>query len=251
MKAKRKPFDRRLTQAADSGSARSNWLSPTAKKPLEAWHIAVRGTIDLRVHHPEWYRRIGCISDSELDEGMKSLLMVGDQHKQAGVMQFDVGRFAINVIPDRWMVQTVTEANCDRLIEVAVEVFKHLQGISLTAYGINKTLILELKTKSAKQFLADQLLGSKLALQPGNADAFLAYAARHDDADTQIWFNQSTASEKWLVVDHNRHHPIDPPSRDVDLGSKLQQHAKADWITATNYRAKLALAIGEGEENGE
>jgi len=150
-KKKRTAFDR--LKAATSGVLpRPNFpiSGPSTIKPPEAWHIAVRGNLDLRQHHPAWYKLIGCISDSELSEGLTSLQSIAFPVLHGGVMQFDVGDFAINVIPDRWMIQTITEANCDKIIKVASIVFEKLSEISLTAYGIHKNYDLGVREANGK-----------------------------------------------------------------------------------------------------
>jgi hypothetical protein len=147
------------------------------------------------------------------------------------------------------MIQTVTESNCDRIIEVAAIVFRRLNEISLTAYGINKSMVLELEKRTAKQFLANQLIGANLALRKCDGEARMFFVEHREDGDTQIWLHPSPAGERWLNVEHNEHHPITTAgaSEYFDLGAMLNRDAKADWKTASRYGDDLAKAIAEGD----
>jgi hypothetical protein len=243
-------FDR-LRLAQQAGMPKSNWVQaiPGDQRPPEAWHIAVRGNIDIRQHHPDWYLRIGCIDEAEHADGMKSLAMVALPQAPGGIMQFDVGAFAINVIPDRWMIQTVTESNKERLIEIVSAVFDRLRDITITAYGVNKTLILEVRNGSASHFLAEQLSFSQLGLETKQSEASIQFVKHLENHDTQIWFHALPENSRWIVVEHNQHHPVTKTPPTFDLRAAMKIDAMADWSAAAAYEATLANSIASGETN--
>ena len=80
----------------------------------DLWQIVVIGAIDTRQHSPQWYRIIEAITDNELKSAMTTLagviFPVLPTSMTLGVPpppafgQFDVGPFAISVVPDKWTV---------------------------------------------------------------------------------------------------------------------------------------------------
>jgi hypothetical protein len=226
---------------------------PPMGQPIDSWHIAVAGNIDVRQHHPFWYHAINCISDGELPIGLNSLFVLpAPIFSRSGVVlgigaaQFSVGQFIIDVIPERWMIQTWVEANCDRMIEVASVVFGKLNELPVTGYGINRSMFLDLGTTPAKQFLADQLAGAKLALPKGKSEAYIRYVEYLGNKETQIAFSATPSRENLLNVDYNRHHPTTGFGGYFDLGSLLRENAKADWTSASAYGEELARLIAPG-----
>lgn len=248
----------RLKEAASSvslpGAAIVIPPAPVAE-PTSVWQIVVAGTIDPRQHAVEWYQTIGCLSSAEEFARAKQSLVavIVPENAAAGpqptVVQFDTGVFAIVANFDRWIIQTSSEDNCKRMLDVASQVFKKLYELPIRAYGINKTFALRLHKLSATQFLADQLASTDLGLPSGKASAQLTHTRRGDESDTMIQLSQSPLGEKWLSVLYNEHHPIRPLQGGYfDLGPLLVAHAEADWKSADNYRTELSECIARAEE---
>jgi hypothetical protein len=237
-------------------SLASNAPTPTAAHPIEVWQIVVVGNIDLRQHHPYWYRQIEAITESEMAAAIKSLqaLIVPTPPgapPQATFLQFDIGEFIVNVIADRWIIQTDKEAVCPRMVAVASLVFKKLWEISITAFGVNRTWTLKLSTVTAAQFLGDRLRQTDLALPAGKSSGQFFFADIAADFTTNYTLLPSPVNDKSLLVTYNRHHAIVKAAGKpnyFDLGDLINGCAESDWKSAIQYRAELERCVVKAEE---
>src|SRR6185437_16002494 len=114
----------RLKAATDAVDfPRPDSLFPIQELSPDVWQVVVTGTIDPRQHVPEWYHLIGCLSDEELVLAKKSAVIVSIPPQmvpmQANTCQFDAGPFEIIAVQDKWTIQTVTENNRSRMLDIA------------------------------------------------------------------------------------------------------------------------------------
>jgi hypothetical protein len=222
--------------------------------PLDIWQIVVVGNIDPRQHFPHWYRLIESITDEELATALKMLTAVAvpgpmdaRMPKQVFLLHFVVGYFDILVTQDRLLVHTANENNCNRMLDVASNVFKRLNEISIVAYGINRELSLKMDKMTAKTFLANTLSSSDLALPKGPAEGQIIYALHLGSTDTLITLVPFPPAGQWLHIVYNCQHNISRPSNSLptyfDLGQLIRDNANSDWKSATQYGSDLAGCV--------
>ncbi|HEX4125660.1 MAG TPA: hypothetical protein VHY37_13105 [Tepidisphaeraceae bacterium] len=228
--------------------------------PVDARQVVVVGNIDPRQHHPYWYRQIDVITDDELALGLKTLVAVVPPPtpgaSQASFVQFDVGAFTIIVVPDKWTIQTIVEANRSRMLDVVSLVFdKKLYELPISAFGINRNWTVKLESITASQFLGDKLLETDLALPRGNAGGQLSFTNHSAEFDTNYTLLPSPENEKWLHIAYNRHHPIQKGTGKphyFKLGDLIKDKAELDWQSAVQYGLDLKDCVerAERKENG-
>jgi len=256
---KKSSFERLKEAASSVGLPSSELVIPPApkKSPIDNWQIVVAGHIDPRQIFPTWLQLIGCIDENECSIGKASLQMAAFPKPSlgfsgpalAGFVQFDVGPFAVTVVPDKWIIQTVTEKYCSRLVDVTAAVFTKLNEIYVSAFGINKNWTVVLKSIAAGKFLADKLAASGLPWPVGNAEGQVIYKATTGDLETNISIGPSELDKDWLNISYNRHHAIVGHAGYYDVGKMIREQAENDWSSAVQYGAELTASIPRVESN--
>jgi hypothetical protein len=232
-----------------------------APQPIELWQLVVTGNIDARQHHPLWYHIIECINKDELEYAKQTLVAVGlptvvgqATMSQTSMCQFDAGPFSVITVADKWTIQTAKRENCGRMINVASVVFKKLNELYVSAYGVNKLFDLKLSSTTSGQFLSDRISSAGLAIKKGKGSGQITHTQNLNGSDVLIQLSQSPTGDRWLHVLHNRHHPlVYDEAKYIDLGELLNQNAESDWSSASQYGSELAeqLAHAEGMAHGE
>lgn len=252
------PLMDRLRAAAEKVQFAPAKIEITARDAAEHWQIVVTGTIDTRQHSPQWYRLIECISESELEEAKKTLTVVQvplpptgtGVAQQPNVCQFDIGQFAIIVVPDRWIIQTIHEGQRGRIAEVASTVFRKLNEIYVSAFGVNRLKALRTHPLPSKQFLMDRLVRTGLAFPAGKGGGQVTYTL-NGEVDTNITVAPSPIEEHRLTVMYNRHHQIVIQEGYYDVGEMITKSAEPDWVSASDYASRLTEEIQREIKNGK
>ena len=261
--AKNRPKSSPLMDRLRAAAEKVQFAAPpkieiTARDQDEHWQIVVTGTIDTRQHSPNWYRLIECISEAELEEAKKTLTVVQvpipapatGVGRQPNVCQFDTGQFAIIVVPDRWIIQTIHEHQRARIAEVASIVFRRLNEIYVSAFGVNRLRAVRTHPLLSKQFLADRLARTGLAFPAGKGSGQVTYTL-NGDVDTNITVFPSPVEEHRLTVTYNRHHQIIPQEGYYDVGEMITKSAEPDWASAADYASQLTEEIQREIKNGK
>ncbi len=240
----------KLTAFEKLKEAAAATIVPTIQPPLamtvqqsspNLWQIVLAGTIDPRQHHPLWYQLIGAITPEEAkDAQTKSPSMSGPN-----LSLFDVGAFAVISTPDQWAIQTVTEANRSRMIDVAARVLIKLNEITVRAFGINRQAAIPVQNLTAQGLLTSAVSLTHWPLPSGQpVGAAIVYSTHSDLYDTHIQI--SPADNSLLAMTFNRSYPIRPPSpptnlvQYVDVAKLIRENAEPAWNDAAKYVVQLS-----------
>ena len=228
-------------------------------KEVDLWQIVVTGTIDPRQFGPLWFQLIGCINEQEFLAAQRSLVVVGIPPQgqsplpmgaipPINLCQFDVGPFAVIVTADRWTIQTASEDQRGRILDVTVVVFRKLNEIYVNAFGVNRLFGVSTSTSTAKEFLASKVAAADFGLPEGNAESQISYTQHRPDFDTMIQLTASPLDPRRVNILYNRHHPIKTPAQGYfDVGEMLIDVAESDWNSALEYRTRLGESIARAE----
>lgn len=106
------------------------------------------------IHHPQWYRAVDLISESELSQviSVAGAVVIVPQ-----LSHFKLGAIEVQCLQNRWIVKTTERGEIDRIFEVAAAVFRRLGDTPVRAFGVN----FECLHDSAKDLRATLRIGLK------------------------------------------------------------------------------------------
>src|SRR5689334_17620497 len=97
------------------------------------FNLVVLGSMNPRLHYPQWYQLIGCLSEEEANAARESPLFV----VSPAFARFNTDKFTIQCTPDRWDISAGDEDDVARAVEIAARVFEKLSETPVGAFGFN------------------------------------------------------------------------------------------------------------------
>lgn len=195
---------------------------------LPFWQIVVIGHIDFRQHTPVWYGQIGAIDEIEKKAASQSFTIDGPLPL---TFEFDTGKFRVKCMQDRWEIFTGQQDQKSRIIEVADVVFKKLNEMHVTAFGMNTQQPIRTKHKDVAKRLADLVIGAGIGLPrfANEREANIALKNVTGDDSAVINVARSPAEATDLMVMYNREHRIVNVKGYFDLGDMIRERANDAW----------------------
>jgi hypothetical protein len=102
--------------------------------PRESYMVVVAGAMKPAIHHPQWYRTINAIDDSELAAALK--IPTGGTTPLASQLQFGSPLLTVACYPGQWLITSNDASSWERMIRTTSLVFAKENDPDLTAYGL-------------------------------------------------------------------------------------------------------------------
>jgi len=182
--------------------------------------IVVLGAMNPPIHHPAWYASAGIFSEEEAAEALKRQVMC-----QQTVAECSTEQFRIICIPDRWQIETTSEASVARITEIADKTFTKLNETPVSAYGFNHNYDLPTELENVGHFIATCVISAGVGPAELKADsATVTVKQLGHECDFNIVVSPSKISNRHVQIKHNAHY-ITPATEDgyFDLGSFIRK----------------------------
>lgn len=181
--------------------------------------IVVRGDMNPKIHHPSWYKQIGCLTEDE-------------QHAAENVVctapfaQFSIAAIGIGCATSRWEIQARTPDSLNRMLDIAVSVFDALDQTPVQSFGFNFNFDRLTAIPDVAEYLGDRVASLELGLPTdGKRSAEIKASGSLTDRHVNITLNPSSTSPRAIYVGVNYHYNISeivgPPAH-FDLGQLLR-----------------------------
>jgi hypothetical protein len=208
---------------------------PTPPPPRELHSIVVLGAMNPRLHHPQWYREIGAIDETELQSALSETMNVTPTFTQ---FQFGNPPIVISSQADFWQIQLTEEKLWPRMVEMASIVFAKLDETPVSAFALNTQLHRDTSATDVKALIARVLVNLNFGLPTGKSEgADMTVNAIEDDYTVAMSVQASLLSERAVFVFYQSQYPTSAAARrHFELGSLLK--ARVD-----GYLAKSRTAI--------
>lgn len=214
------------------------------------YSIVVVGQMNPRIHHPQWYHRIGCLSDEEMDAAVESDEMVC----VPPIASFSVSGVAVVVQDARWEIRTADRGTTGRMLEIAGAVFAALEHTPVSGFGFNINLRRATSINDVGAYLAHLVLSSGLGLviREGEASGEVILRSSYPGGEgassrsvtVRIGSGKGEASgDAWIR--HNFHYQLEPDSsgEPFDLRTALQTRFDRDMCEAEEHANQIARSM--------
>jgi hypothetical protein len=172
----------------------------TPSFPREVYSITVAGSMNPRIHHPQWYRVIGAISEEELQQSLKERMAISPIITQFSV---ESARFAVACQADRWDIQTDSRGGTNRILDIAVKVFQKLPETPVQFYALTAARHLDTLLSNIKEELAKLMVGLGIGFPEGRSPgSTLELAVAADEYLSTLQVQPSMLSENAVFVSY-------------------------------------------------
>jgi hypothetical protein len=218
--------------------------------PREAYFVVVSGAMNPAIHSPQWYRVIGAIDETELQESLK--IPSNSTTSFSSQVQFGSPPLAVTCQPEQWWIQSSDAGSWARMLETASLVFARLKETPLVSFRLVTQRHIEADASDIKSVLARALIELKLGLPTGKSTgSTIALSVVEQDYEVNASIQPSYLSERSVFVLYQRQYEMPKaPSGYVDFGVLLKARFEqflsgsaqvcTDIVAAVNARAKKA-----------
>lgn len=171
------------------------------------YSIVVLGNMNPSIHHPLWYQRLELVNDEEVTSALDS----DNTLCTPTVSHIAFPEFSIKCQRDRWEINTAKRENCERLSNIASEVFQALDHTQLSAIGINVSLHIDTQIDNVPDYLATIVESTGLSLPDKQEPrtATLQYQVGADERRRTIKIEPSVLDTNKVFVGQNIHYDIE------------------------------------------
>jgi hypothetical protein len=203
--------------------------------------IVVIGAMNPPIHHPLWYRHINAISEEEEKAA-------AEWHALVVISQFAQLRIHdINIVcqSDRWEINTRTESQRQRMLDIACAVFTRLDETPVSRFGLNTKVDRTTAVADVNGKLAGMLAGLGFGFDAARAKkCMIRYSVAEGDHSANIDITSSLSHQGAIAVAYNtEYEPKVSVGINFDLSAMFRARFDVDHRAALDAIERVVARI--------
>lgn len=224
---------------------------PTPAGGPRYFSIVIAGVMTPGMHHPLWYKLIGCISDKESIEAMGRISITPDiaqfQTAEQGGIRVICGR-------DRWEIAVWNEEERPRILEIASRVFEKLFESPVSGFAFSSMADLDTEVARVDPLLGELAQSTGLGfIGHGQSTCGFEFSSENAEHAIRVIVRNSAVRDSKVWVSYSSQYTIRPsPTGYMVLGPELARYFGPHWEDAKAMGQRVVARINKmkGVSNG-